>query len=290
MYPLGRELAADGIPVTVSFRVLDLARQPYYRWLESPISDAERDDAYLANTIFDAHRDDPEFGHRFLADEARLAGYSVCDRTVWKICSTNGWWCSFAKKKSRKRSSPATAAHDDLVRRVFTADAPNQLWLTDLTEHRTDEGKLYLCAIKDLWSNRIIGLSKYGYMSEPWIGQVNDLLAESRRPVDAVAPGLSLQVNARPSGETVFLSEIEGLPQMSLRASEAVGASVSVPDEVLRSALLEGDFPGLVRAFHEGLVEFEGVREVALYHLYHLYPGGTSGILNTSAMVRALTE
>lgn len=154
-----KELAGDGIPVTVSCRVLDLARQPYYRWLDSPISDNELDDAYLANAIFDAHRDDPEFGHRFLADEARLAGHSVCDRTVWKICSENGWWCSFAKKKSRKKSSPATAAHDDLVRRVFTADAPDQLWLTDLTEHRTDEGKLYLCAIKDLWSNRIIGYS-----------------------------------------------------------------------------------------------------------------------------------
>lgn len=159
MYPLVKELADDGIPVTVSCRVLDLARQPDYRWLESPISDAELEEAYLANAIFDAHRDDPEFGHRFLADEARLAGFEVCDRTVWKICSENAWWCSFAKKKSRKKSSPATAAHDDLVRRVFTADRPNQLWLTDLTEHRTDEGKLYLCAIKDLWSNRIIGYS-----------------------------------------------------------------------------------------------------------------------------------
>jgi putative transposase len=48
-------------------------------------------------------------------------------------------------------------AHDDLVRREFTATAPNRVWLTDSTEHRTDEGKLYVCAVKDLWSNRIIG-------------------------------------------------------------------------------------------------------------------------------------
>jgi transposase InsO family protein len=39
------------------------------------------------------------------------------------------------------------------VRRDFTADAPNQVWLADITEHRTREGKLYLCAIKDLFSN-----------------------------------------------------------------------------------------------------------------------------------------
>ena len=41
----------------------------------------------------------------------------------------------------------------------FTAERPNQLWLTDITEHWTDEGKLYLCAINDLWSNRIVGYS-----------------------------------------------------------------------------------------------------------------------------------
>jgi transposase InsO family protein len=65
---------------------------------------------------------------------------------VWRICRDNGWW-----------SSVGTPAHDDLVRRVFTAEAPNQLWLADLTEHGTAEGKLYCCAIKDCFSNRIVG-------------------------------------------------------------------------------------------------------------------------------------
>ena len=54
---------------------------------------------------------------------------------------------------------PGPAVHDDLVRRDFTADAPNELWLTDITEHRTAEGKLYLCAIKDAFSGRIVGYS-----------------------------------------------------------------------------------------------------------------------------------
>jgi putative transposase len=65
----------------------------------------------------------------------------------------------FGKTKSRKKSRPGTPAYDDLVHRVFTAARPNELWLTDLTEHRTDEGKLYLCAIKDVFSNRIVGYS-----------------------------------------------------------------------------------------------------------------------------------
>lgn len=152
-------LAADGVPVTVSCRVLGLCRRQYYRWRSQPVTDAELDEAYLANAVFDAHRDDPEFGYRFLADEVRAAGHDTGDRTVWRIASENGWWCSFGKKKNRKASAPATAAHDDLVRRQFEADAPNQVWLADLTEHRTAEGKVYVCAIKDLFSNRIVGWS-----------------------------------------------------------------------------------------------------------------------------------
>ena len=54
---------------------------------------------------------------------------------------------------------PGPPAHDDLVRRDFTAAAANRLWLTDITEHRTDEGKLYLCAIKVVYSGRIVGYS-----------------------------------------------------------------------------------------------------------------------------------
>jgi len=157
MYPLVRELAEDGIPVTVTCRVLNIARQPYYRWIANRVSDAELDEAHLANAIFDAHRDDPEFGYRFLADEVREAGHAVCDRTVWRVCRDNGWWSSFGKPKTRKTARVGTPAHDDLVRRDFRADVPNRLWLADITEHRTAEGKLYCCAIKDVFSNRIVG-------------------------------------------------------------------------------------------------------------------------------------
>jgi transposase InsO family protein len=41
----------------------------------------------------------------------------------------------------------------------FSAEAPNRLWLADITVHATGEGKLYLCAIKDAFSNRIVGYS-----------------------------------------------------------------------------------------------------------------------------------
>ena len=161
MYPLVRELAEDGIPVTVTCRVLKIARQPYYRWLAQPVTDAVLEQAYRADALFDAHRDDPEFGYRLLADEARDAGEAMADRTAWRICSENAWWSVFGKPRGKngRKGKPGTAAHPDLVARNFRADAPNKLWLTDITEHRTAEGKLYLCAVKDVFSKRIVGYS-----------------------------------------------------------------------------------------------------------------------------------
>ena len=150
------ELAADGIPVAVTCRVLKLARQPYYRWRANPVTDAEITEAYRANALFDAHRDDPEFGYRFLAEEARTGGEPMAERTAWRICATNGWWSAFGKKRG-KNGKTGPPVHDDLVARDFTAEAPNTLWLADITEHPTREGKLYLCAIKDAFSNRIVG-------------------------------------------------------------------------------------------------------------------------------------
>ncbi|MGQ7750347.1 IS3 family transposase [Streptomyces sp. WC2508] len=158
IYPLVKELAGDGVLVTVACRVLKLARQPYYRWLDDPVTPAELAEAHRSHALFSAHRDDPEFGYRFLADEARDAGAVMADRTAWRICRENQWWSVFGKKRGRtKKAGPPV--HDDLVNRAFTATGPNQLWLTDITEHPTGEGKLYLCAVKDVFSNRIVGYS-----------------------------------------------------------------------------------------------------------------------------------
>jgi transposase InsO family protein len=143
----------------VTCRVLKLARQPYYRWLAQPVTNADLEAAYRANALCDAHRDDPEFGYRFSADEAATAGESMATRTAWRICSDNGWWSAFGKKRTKNGKRPGPPVHDDLVNREFTAEQPNQLWLTDITEYPTGEGKLYLCATKDVYSNRIVGYS-----------------------------------------------------------------------------------------------------------------------------------
>jgi len=144
--------------VAVTCRVLKLARQPYYRWRAHPITDAELVEAYRANALFDAHHEDPEFGYRYLLDEACHAGEPMAERTAWRICSQQGLWSVFGKKRG-KNGKPGPPVHDDLVERDFTASEPNTLWLSDITEHRTSEGKLYLCAVKDVFSNRIVGYS-----------------------------------------------------------------------------------------------------------------------------------
>ena len=163
MYPLVRDLAAVGAPdrvrVAVACRVLGFSKQAYYAWLKEPVSQQDWDDAHLTNAAVAIHADEPAFGYRFIADEIYAeSGIPAGERRVWRLCSEQRLWSVFSKKRGLNRKA-GPPVHDDLVERNFTASSPNELWLTDITEHWTDEGKLYLCAIKDVYSNRIVGYS-----------------------------------------------------------------------------------------------------------------------------------
>ncbi|WP_112235670.1 MULTISPECIES: IS3 family transposase [Kocuria] len=164
MYPLVSELAGHGVPVAVSLRVLKLARQPYYRWREKPITASEVQQAYRANALHAAHHNDPEFGYRLLRDEAEAAGEPMAARTAWRLCHENHWHCAFGTRRGKNGRRPGPPVHDDHVQRQFAAEAPNRLWLTDITEHPTGQGKLYLCAVKDVHAGRIVGYSMAGRM------------------------------------------------------------------------------------------------------------------------------
>ncbi len=82
----------------------------------------------------------------------------VSERRVWRLCSEQRIWSSFVKK-SRSGKKPGPPVHDDLVKRDFSATAINQIWFTDITEHNTNEGKLYLCSLMDAYSLRLVGYS-----------------------------------------------------------------------------------------------------------------------------------
>ena len=159
MFPLVRELAADGIPVTVTCRVLKIcspALLPVARPSRSPT--AELDEAWLANAIFDAHRDDPEFGYRFLADEVRrrrprrVGPGGVADLPGQRLVvgvrqaqAPQGLQArhAVARRPRAPRASPPTRPNDAVAGRHHRA-----------LDRR---GQALLCAIKDLFSNRIVG-------------------------------------------------------------------------------------------------------------------------------------
>jgi putative transposase len=156
--PLVPGLAADGVPVAVTCRVLGFSKQAFYAWKRDPVPQRDWDDAHLINAALDVHRDDPAFGYRFIADELPARGITAGENRVARLCSQQQIWSVFARRRGlgRKAGPPV---HDDLVRRQFSASQPDQTWLTDITEHPTAQGKLYLCAIKDVYSNRIVGYS-----------------------------------------------------------------------------------------------------------------------------------
>ena len=162
IYPLVKEMAAVGapvrVPVAVACRVLGFSKQGYYKWLKQPVSAREAEERELIAVLHQLHDDDPEGGYRVLADDITELGYTLSERRVWRLCRIAGIQSVFTTRKTRYKKAGAPV-HDDLVNRQFSADGPNELWLTDITEHRTREGKVYLCAIKDVFSNRIVGYS-----------------------------------------------------------------------------------------------------------------------------------
>ena len=172
IYPLVREMAAAGapirVPVAVACRVLKLSTQGYYKWLKAPVSQRDYDDAHLIDALRELHADDPTLGYRFLTDELEdERGVLASENRVHRLCKVAGIAACHARKKG-KAGRPGPAVHGDLLAVVdakgrishdFSADAVNQKWLTDITEHPTGEGTLYLCAVKDCFSNKIVGYS-----------------------------------------------------------------------------------------------------------------------------------
>jgi transposase InsO family protein len=165
-------MAATGayirVPVAVACRVLGLTTQGYYKWLKDPVSQRDYDDAHLIDVLYDLHEDDATLGYRFLTDElADEHDITVGENRVHRLCRVAGITASHHKKRG-KSGKAGPAPHDDLlavvdehgvVRHEFIATAPNQVWLWDISEHPTREGKLYICAIKDVFSNKIVGYS-----------------------------------------------------------------------------------------------------------------------------------
>ena len=166
-------MAATGarvrVPVAVACRVLGLSTQGYYQWLKGPVSQRDWNDAHVMEVIRAIHEEDPTLGYRFIADELEEHGITASENRVWRLCSIAGVFASHHRRRG-KAGKPGPAVHEDLLASaddkgrvthdfVGAATGPNQVWLTDISEHPTRAGKLYLCAVKDVYSNKIVGYS-----------------------------------------------------------------------------------------------------------------------------------
>ena len=157
-YQVVRGLNNLGYSERLGCRVVGLDRSTYYKHQVPQPTDREIRHLLLADAIADIHaRSRGTYG--MLRVRAALEieqGLIVNKKLVWKIMRELGIQGLPGPKKGMKNLKNAPTC-EDLVQREFTADAPNELWLTDITEHPTAEGKLYCCVVLDLYSRKVVG-------------------------------------------------------------------------------------------------------------------------------------
>lgn len=129
----------------------------FYQWCTNPVAGRVWEKVHLISAAYNVHTDDPEFGHRFMAEELHAAGSGASERRAWRFCSQEQLISHTIKRARKHGKKPGPPVCDDLVQRDFTASSTNEVRLTDITEHHTGEGKLYMRAVKDVHSNKIVG-------------------------------------------------------------------------------------------------------------------------------------
>lgn len=146
--------------VTMLCDLLDVSRSGYYRWEESPPTARQRDDDELADKIVQAHAESRKiYGAPRIVEDLKAAGIKTSKRRCARIMREHGIQ---GRKKHRRRPRTTDSQHahppaPNLMRKADKPTAPNQVWVTDITYIDTGEGWLYLAAILDMWSRKVIG-------------------------------------------------------------------------------------------------------------------------------------
>src|ERR687897_556743 len=110
-------------------------------------------------------------------------GVVVSRKRMQRLMRTAGLSGLVARKRGRTTIRvPGVRVADDLVERRFRPEAPNVLWIADITYLRTWEGWLYLAAVQDAYSRRIVGWSMADHMRSELVVDALEMAISRRRP------------------------------------------------------------------------------------------------------------
>ena len=142
-------------------RVLRVHFSGFYAWLKEPLSLRARDDVRQTELIRQAWSESGKvYGYRKLADDLRDQGEQVSENRVARLAGLAGIMAQvgYKRRPGRHGGKPAVVA-SNILDRQFEVDAPDRVWVTDITYIRTHEGWLYLSVVIDLFSRRVVGWS-----------------------------------------------------------------------------------------------------------------------------------
>jgi putative transposase len=188
VFPLVRELADDpdtNVDVAVACRVLGVSRSGYYGWLTRPGSARTQENELLLKYIDKIHDDSRRtYGSPRVHAELRLEyGLSINLKRVARLMREAGIQGLYRRRhRGCTVRDPDADPFPDLVNRDFTAEGPNRLWLTDITEHPTVEGKVYCAAVMDVYSRLIVGWSIDDNMRKELVIDALGMAIIRRRP------------------------------------------------------------------------------------------------------------
>jgi putative transposase len=169
----------------VTCRVLRVSRSGYYEWRDRPLSDRARENELLVKYIEQIHADSRgTYGSPRVHAELTLGlGLSVNRKRVARLMRQAGIQGLYRRKRSWTTiRDPAAEPAPDLVNRRFIVDGPDRLWITDITEHPTEEGKVYCAAVMDAYSRLIIGWSIDNHMRTELVTDALGMAIMRRKP------------------------------------------------------------------------------------------------------------
>ena len=176
-------------PVSVCCELLGVSRSGFYDWLRRAPSDRALSDAWLTEKIKAIHQANRGvYGARRIHAELRLAqGVRVGRKRVERLMRQGAISGLVKRRKGRTTIRvPGVRVADDLVARQFSPAAPNVLWVADITYLRTWEGWLYLAAVQDAFSRRIVGWAMADHMRSQLVVDALQMALARRKP----GPGL----------------------------------------------------------------------------------------------------